>query len=523
MPMRVRLLARVEWRRSARVYTRRQVKGLCVDRTLSRVYLGGRWDYLYGRIAAVLLGLVIVRAESARHKLGKRELGSPDNPPLLVLGGLIRDRSVRRRDKFGSGRGLHGLDCSHFVPTWRLSVVWASYPCPNIAVSFDREVQEANEEPVRYVKKNWRYKDDDHNHMTFDNSYYEIYSKQCPAGQFRLAAGGWGKLDWQNDCRSKGQAQAMALVGNLKKRQLSQYTWSTWGPWSTCSRTCGRGVAHQTRRCLYAGVEDSTAVYPSGNDVGKYNCAGIFRRYKACAEQTCPPGTPDARAEQCTTYNSKPFMGRLYQWEPFLEAQQMKTENAVTDRSLRRHGWLGCQRDVRPGCAGVAGRPSVPRSKHGISGWSCRLLTATCPQQGLSVGTFPPQKCELNCRAKGYRFYARLSLSVTDGTPCSPGSPDVCIGGQCKRRPDTSPQYLANLSVPLPTPATWLHHYHTATGLICGLGWGERSADKDWKGQIIHLFRKDFPGMFSLMVQKARGPVLEESHTLSMLKIPDLT
>ncbi|XP_078586196.1 papilin-like, partial [Branchiostoma floridae x Branchiostoma japonicum] len=148
-----------------------------------------------------------------------------------------------------------------------------------------------------------------------------------------------------------------------KKRQLSQYTWSTWGPWSTCTRTCGMGVSHQTRRCLYAGVEDSTAVYPSGSDVGRYNCVGLFRRYKACAEQACPPGTPDAREEQCTAHNSKPFMGRLYRWEPFLEA---------------------------------------------------------------------PQKCELNCRAKGYRFYARLSLSVTDGTPCSPGSPDVCIGGQCK-------------------------------------------------------------------------------------------
>ncbi|XP_078588729.1 thrombospondin type-1 domain-containing protein 4-like isoform X2 [Branchiostoma floridae x Branchiostoma japonicum] len=127
------------------------------------------------------------------------------------------------------------------------------------------------------------------------------------------------------------------------------------------------GVSHQTRRCLYAGVEDSTAVYPSGSDVGRYNCVGLFRRYKACAEQACPPGTPDAREEQCTAHNSKPFMGRLYRWEPFLEA---------------------------------------------------------------------PQKCELNCRAKGYRFYARLSLSVTDGTPCSPGSPDVCIGGQCKvKRP----------------------------------------------------------------------------------------
>ncbi|XP_078573740.1 thrombospondin type-1 domain-containing protein 4-like [Branchiostoma floridae x Branchiostoma japonicum] len=79
------------------------------------------------------------------------------------------------------------------------------------------------------------------------------------------------------------------------------------------------GVSHQTRRCLYAGVEDSTAVYPSGSDVGRYNCVGLFRRYKACAEQACPPGTPDAREEQCTAHNSKPFMGRLYRWEPFLE------------------------------------------------------------------------------------------------------------------------------------------------------------------------------------------------------------
>ncbi|XP_051901942.1 thrombospondin type-1 domain-containing protein 4-like isoform X2 [Pristis pectinata] len=41
------------------------------------------------------------------------------------------------------------------------------------------------------------------------------------------------------------------------------------------------------------------------------------------------------------------------------------------------------------------------------------------------------QRCELNCRPAGYRFYVRHADRVLDGTPCEANSSDVCVGGQC--------------------------------------------------------------------------------------------
>ncbi|XP_053561442.1 ADAMTS-like protein 4 isoform X2 [Bombina bombina] len=41
------------------------------------------------------------------------------------------------------------------------------------------------------------------------------------------------------------------------------------------------------------------------------------------------------------------------------------------------------------------------------------------------------QRCELNCRPIGYRFYVRHTEKVQDGTPCEAGSFDVCVDGQC--------------------------------------------------------------------------------------------
>lgn len=41
------------------------------------------------------------------------------------------------------------------------------------------------------------------------------------------------------------------------------------------------------------------------------------------------------------------------------------------------------------------------------------------------------QRCALNCRPIGYRFYVRHTEKVQDGTPCEPGSLDVCVDGQC--------------------------------------------------------------------------------------------
>ncbi|XP_015266611.1 PREDICTED: thrombospondin type-1 domain-containing protein 4-like [Gekko japonicus] len=42
------------------------------------------------------------------------------------------------------------------------------------------------------------------------------------------------------------------------------------------------------------------------------------------------------------------------------------------------------------------------------------------------------QKCELNCRAVGYRFYVRQAEQVIDGTPCDQNGTSICVSGQCK-------------------------------------------------------------------------------------------
>ncbi|XP_067829504.1 thrombospondin type-1 domain-containing protein 4-like isoform X2 [Heptranchias perlo] len=48
------------------------------------------------------------------------------------------------------------------------------------------------------------------------------------------------------------------------------------------------------------------------------------------------------------------------------------------------------------------------------------------------------QKCELNCRAVGYRFYVRQAEKVIDGTPCDQNATSLCVAGQCKVRLGTS-------------------------------------------------------------------------------------
>jgi len=45
-----------------------------------------------------------------------------------------------------------------------------------------------------------------------------------------------------------------------------------------------------------------------------------------------------------------------------------------------------------------------------------------------------PNKCELNCRAVGFRFYATLNKTAVDGTPCNGAGGErwVCVSGLCK-------------------------------------------------------------------------------------------
>ncbi|XP_066124133.1 ADAMTS-like protein 4 isoform X2 [Saccopteryx bilineata] len=41
------------------------------------------------------------------------------------------------------------------------------------------------------------------------------------------------------------------------------------------------------------------------------------------------------------------------------------------------------------------------------------------------------QRCELNCRPRGFRFYVRHTEKVQDGTLCQPGALDICVAGHC--------------------------------------------------------------------------------------------
>ncbi|XP_074465771.1 thrombospondin type-1 domain-containing protein 4 [Sebastes fasciatus] len=48
-------------------------------------------------------------------------------------------------------------------------------------------------------------------------------------------------------------------------------------------------------------------------------CTGEHAHYSICNSNACPPSSRHIRAVQCSSYNNQPFMGRLYEWEPFNE------------------------------------------------------------------------------------------------------------------------------------------------------------------------------------------------------------
>nr|XP_029497595.1 thrombospondin type-1 domain-containing protein 4-like [Oncorhynchus nerka] len=138
-------------------------------------------------------------------------------------------------------------------------------------------------------------------------------------------------------------------------------------PWS--SSLYQPSQRHQPRQeQQHSSSQASAAQQPFGrpyNPLPTSSCVGEHNQYKICNTDACPPASRHIRAVQCSSYNSYPFMGRLYEWEPFNE----------------------------------------------VSG---------------------DQRCELNCRAIGFRFYVRQSDRVIDGTPCGQNETSICVAGRCQ-------------------------------------------------------------------------------------------
>uniref|UniRef100_A0A4W5K0W0 ADAM metallopeptidase with thrombospondin type 1 motif 5 n=1 Tax=Hucho hucho TaxID=62062 RepID=A0A4W5K0W0_9TELE len=84
-------------------------------------------------------------------------------------------------------------------------------------------------------------------------------------------------------------------VDKTRKRHYSASnhgSWSSWGPWGECSRTCGGGVQFAQRLCNN----------PPPRNNGRY-CTGKRAIYKSCSVAPCPSLSKSFRQEQCEVRN----------------------------------------------------------------------------------------------------------------------------------------------------------------------------------------------------------------------------
>nr|XP_004668589.2 A disintegrin and metalloproteinase with thrombospondin motifs 20 isoform X2 [Jaculus jaculus] len=72
--------------------------------------------------------------------------------------------------------------------------------------------------------------------------------------------------------------------------------WGPWGPYSSCSRTCGGGIKSTTRLCNR----------PEPRNGGKY-CVGRRMKFRSCNTDSCPKGKRDFREKQCSDFDGKHF------------------------------------------------------------------------------------------------------------------------------------------------------------------------------------------------------------------------
>ncbi|XP_043976137.1 A disintegrin and metalloproteinase with thrombospondin motifs 8-like isoform X4 [Gambusia affinis] len=123
-----------------------------------------------------------------------------------------------------------------------------------------------------------------------------------------------GSLTWADGtpCRSNGTC----LHGTCKMTEEVMQplravdgSWSLWGPWQQCSRTCGGGVEFSYRECTD----------PVPQNGGKY-CEGQRVRYQSCNTEPCDASEGKSfREEQCEKYNSPNYLdynGNVKQWIP---------------------------------------------------------------------------------------------------------------------------------------------------------------------------------------------------------------
>ncbi|XP_076143582.1 thrombospondin type-1 domain-containing protein 4 [Alosa pseudoharengus] len=68
-----------------------------------------------------------------------------------------------------------------------------------------------------------------------------------------------------------------------------------------------------------ASARMATAAARPYNPLPDSSCVGSPKQHRICNTSPCPASSRSIREVQCSSYNNQPFMGRLYEWEPFNE------------------------------------------------------------------------------------------------------------------------------------------------------------------------------------------------------------
>uniref|UniRef100_A0ABD2X498 Uncharacterized protein n=1 Tax=Trichogramma kaykai TaxID=54128 RepID=A0ABD2X498_9HYME len=165
---------------------------------------------------------------------------------------------------------------------------------------------------------------------------------------------------------------------NYEADQLNQGT--AFGEWSPCSRTCGGGISRQQKRCRRKPCKGRTWNY----------------KYKICNLQPCSTPT-DPRAEQCASYDNRPYSEQLFKWYPYYDPSR---PCALICRGER-------QNNISP------------------------LSSANKADERVLVNGELGSAEEYTESTES--IVAQLADKVQDGTKCYPGSHDVCINGECQR------------------------------------------------------------------------------------------
>ncbi|CAL4122807.1 unnamed protein product, partial [Meganyctiphanes norvegica] len=105
------------------------------------------------------------------------------------------------------------------------------------------------------------------------------------------------------------------VVARLRAQDSRGGTWGEWSAWSPCSRSCGRGIATQSRECLMIHRSRSRRQASTGS-----RCVGLYKRFQLCNTHECPGGFTDYRRAQCGSFNKTPFNRRFYTWEPYYDS-----------------------------------------------------------------------------------------------------------------------------------------------------------------------------------------------------------